>query len=78
MARDYYAEAKELAVLLEREGLAEEARSLVHAIADGSTATEILMAIRWHLERIDTPKFKLAPQTRARVRELRQAIAVAL
>jgi hypothetical protein len=78
MARDYYAEAKELAALLEREGFAQEARSLVRSISDGATATEILMALRWRLERIDSPGFMLTSQTRARVRELRQAVAGAL
>jgi hypothetical protein len=78
MARDYYAEAKEVALLLEREGFAEEGQSLVRAISDGSTGTEILMAIRSRLERIDSPKVKLTSETRARVRELRHAIAGAL
>jgi hypothetical protein len=78
MARDYYAETHDVALLLQREGFAAEAQSLVRAISDGSTATEILMAIRWRLEQIDTPKFKLNSETRARVRELRRAIAGAL
>jgi hypothetical protein len=78
MARDYYAEAKEVAAILEREGLPEEAESLVRAISDGSTGTEILMALRWHRVQMDTSKFKLTAQTRSRVRELRQAIAGAL
>lgn len=78
MARDYYVEAKELAALLERGGLPQEAEALVRAISDGSTSTEILMTIRWRLERIDTPEFKLTSEIRARVRDLRRAIAGAL
>ena len=78
MARDYYAEAKDLAAILDRDGLPEQAQALVRAIDDGSTGTEILMALRWHLERIDSSKFKLTTRTRARVRELGKAISDAL
>ena len=74
MARDYYAEAREIARSLEQDGLTAEARALVDAVDTGSTGTEILMALRWHLQRIDESNPKTSLQTKHRIRELRSAI----
>ncbi|MDR3324342.1 MAG: hypothetical protein LBS89_09095 [Zoogloeaceae bacterium] len=48
---DYYAEAEELAALLEQEGLPDDAKNIRDAIKFRFTATEILMGIKWHLHR---------------------------
>ena len=78
MARDYYAEAREIAKRLASDGLTSEAQVLVDAIDTGSTATEILMALRWHLKRIDESNPVTSPQTRHRIRDLQVAISDAL
>lgn len=51
MATDYYAEANSIARLLESDGEYEVASALREAIAAGATATEILMALRYHCEK---------------------------
>ena len=50
MSIDYYAEAEAIAQVLASRGLGAEATSLRDAIESGSTATEILMALRWRLQ----------------------------
>ncbi len=50
MARDYYAEAEAVCQELESAGRADLAADLRAAVEAGSTATEILMALRWKLE----------------------------
>lgn len=52
MSIDYYAEAKAIAQILASRGLGTEAASLLDAIESGSTATEILMALRWRLSEL--------------------------
>lgn len=49
MGIDYYAEAESIAQTLASHGLGAEATSLRDAIESGSTATEILMALRWRV-----------------------------
>jgi hypothetical protein len=46
MNQDYYADAKKLADLLEKEGLFEHSKNILYAIEEGMTSTEILMALR--------------------------------
>lgn len=48
---DYYLEARRIARLLRQEGLLAEAGAVEEAIDGGATATEILMGIRFALER---------------------------
>ena len=48
MARDYYADATALAAKLAAHGYGLWAQQLTDAIAAGATATEIVMALRWH------------------------------
>jgi len=78
MARDYYEEAREIAVRLEQDGLKTEAKFLVDAIEGGATATEILMALRWHLERIEGSNPATSLETRRRIRDLSKALNTAL
>jgi hypothetical protein len=52
MATDYYAESRRLADDLRAEGLGDCADALLDAIESGSTGTEILMAIKWNLDRL--------------------------
>jgi hypothetical protein len=47
---DYYAVARSLITLLGVEGHLSEAKKLKSALEDGSTGTEILMALRFHLK----------------------------
>ncbi len=49
---DYYAAAEELISRLEKEGHAVDAAKLRTAIEEGSTGTEIFMALRFHLTEI--------------------------
>jgi hypothetical protein len=49
---DHYAAARNLINLLEAEGLKHEALILRSAMEEGSTGTEILMALRFHLTKI--------------------------
>ena len=78
MTRDYHREARDIAARLEQEGLTAEAASLVDAIEGGSTGTEILMALRWHLDRIDKSGAVKDPETRRLIVDLGQAIGSAL
>lgn len=78
MPRDYYAEARDLARQLEDEGATTDAEALRDAIAAGSTATEISMALRWHLARIDRENPPESADTRKRIQELASAIDAAL
>jgi len=48
---DYYSEARRIAGLLRTEGLDADAANIEDTIEGGSTASEILMGIRFHLER---------------------------
>jgi len=78
MARDYYTEARGIARSLEKDGLIIEAQALIDAIDAGSTATEILNTLRWHLQRIDESNPAMGLETRCRIRDLRAAICGAL
>lgn len=78
MTRDYHREARDIASRLEQEGLKAESASLVEAIEGGSTGTEILMALRWHLDRVDKGGAVKDPETRRLVVDLSQAIGSAL
>lgn len=49
---DHYAEARELASLLRKENLDDFATSLIRAMEEGATGTEIFMALRWNIEQL--------------------------
>lgn len=78
MEIDYYTEAREIALCLERDGMNAEAKSLVEAIECGATGTEILMALRWSLDLIEASNPSTSLQTRRRIRDLSKAISAAL
>ena len=79
MTMDYYAEAREIARCLERDGLVDDARALRNAIDSGSTGTEILMALRWHLQRIDKARPAAASsESRRHIRSLEAALGAVL
>jgi hypothetical protein len=78
MTVDYHAEAREIARSLDDEGYKGEAQSLRDAIDNGSTGTEILMGLRWNLQRIDQASLSISPGLRARARDLAGAIGKAL
>jgi hypothetical protein len=70
MATDYYAVTNEIIVALEAEGLTSEATALRDVMEAGSTATEILMGIRWHLQKIDGANRTTNITTKRQIREL--------
>lgn len=49
---DHYAEARELASLLREEYLDDFAISLIRAMEEGATGTEIFMALRWNIKQL--------------------------
>jgi hypothetical protein len=53
MGIDYYAETARIAKALQDEGLDSEAQALRDIVDRGSTATEILMGVRWQLKQSD-------------------------
>lgn len=78
MSRDYFAEATRLADDLERDGLVAQARALRDAIEGGSTGSEILMALRFHLRDLESMNLALDFKTRRCIRDLATAIDDAL
>ncbi len=70
MARDFYAEAEQIADGLASEGLVGEADGLRSVIASGATATEILMGVRWHLQNIDRANKTTNLDIKRKVRDL--------
>ncbi|BFI43930.1 hypothetical protein KD5_03580 [Yersinia pseudotuberculosis] len=59
MKNDIYTDSKKLAVILEKKGLHFYCESIVDAIEYSSTATEILMKLRFILKEIDIDNSKL-------------------
>lgn len=47
---DYYGEAKDIASLLAKDGDKKSAELIIEKIEAGSTATEILMGVRWAIQ----------------------------
>jgi hypothetical protein len=78
MAPDWYAEARDMARSLDQENLKNEAQSLRDAIDNGSTATEILMALRRQLKRIDQANLSISLEMRGRIRHLVAELALVL
>lgn len=76
MAYDYYKAARELAAAIESEGMRAQAESIREVIAAGMTSTEILMGLRWNLEKMD--KAGISDVTGARLQELLSRINAAL
>jgi hypothetical protein len=78
MAPDYYAEARDIARSLDQANLKNEAQCLRDAIDNGSTATEILMALRWQLKRVDQANLIISLEVRDRIRHLAAELASVL
>ena len=70
MPIDYYAETTRIIDALASEGLSAEGRPLRDVMRDGSTATEILMGVRWHLQEIARANTIISLNTMRAVREL--------
>lgn len=71
---DLYLTARQIALNLRDEGEVEWATKLEDAIAFGSTSTEILMAIRWHLQQLEDNRVKCSTTTKALVISLLQRL----
>jgi len=69
-ARDYYQEAHRLALLLNQDGLPDWATRFEEAISVGFTATEILMALRWHVQQLKNARLHLSAETRRQLERL--------
>ena len=78
MAYDYYGEARRLMVMMRHGGFDEAARALDDAITAGFTATEILMALRWHIDRFLDTNPGCSKALRQDARDLRNRIDQAL
>jgi hypothetical protein len=77
MSRDYYAEVEEICEDLERSGRGDLADDLRGAVEAGSTATEILMAVRWSLEKMLAAESELGG-LEPRMRSLKEDLEVVL
>lgn len=75
---DYYESACALIGTLKNEGFFTEASELQKAIDEGSTANEIMMALRWCLQKIIATKPIWADTTRRRVMSYLSALDIAL
>jgi hypothetical protein len=69
MLFNQYDEAKNIAVLLKREGYIEQARQITDAMIEGGTGTEIFMILRRRLSTIIDIK-DLSPIVRERINVL--------
>ena len=75
---DYYGEARRLSAAMRDEGLEADAQALEDAIAAGFTSSEILMALRWHLDRFMEAKPEGSSTLRRSAKDLRNRIDAAL
>lgn len=73
-AIDCYAEAESIAKILANEGHVEAAESLIDAVASGSTASEILMALQFRLAALDLDGVLKSEFAISRVRRLIAAL----
>lgn len=67
---DYYAVAKKIARRLSKDGYPNWSDRILDAIACGSTATEILMAIRWQLNEFKNSQSKISDPIKKEIVEL--------
>ena len=65
MTRDYYADATALSENMAKAGYTTWADQIRDAIAGGSTATEILMGLRWIISSFLEKEAGLSPEIRA-------------
>jgi|HubBroStandDraft_1064217.scaffolds.fasta_scaffold634778_1 hypothetical protein len=75
-APDYYSEAHEVAAMLLERGMFEESNAVEEAIAGGSTATEILMRLRFTLMDLIAKEMpeEVTRKTQSLIRELDEAL----
>lgn len=69
-ARDYYAEARELAGCLAADGFGDWATRFEEAITGGFTATEILMALDWQAQQLQAAGLDLSTEADSRLKLL--------
>lgn len=74
MSRDYYADARTLAALLSQEGETQVAEHLRDVMEGGSTATEILMGLRYRCQQALDQGRAGSQTTRARIKEFVKAL----
>ena len=74
MTIDYYTEAESIAQTVASQGHAEEARLLRDSVECGSTASEILMALRFRLAALDASGIIRDALTVERVRRVVAAL----
>ena len=77
-AYDCYGEARRVSATMRDEGFGPDAQALEDAIAAGFTSSEILMALRWHLDRILEAKPDGSSTLRRSAKDLRNRIDAAL
>jgi len=77
-AYDYYGEARRVSTAMRSEGFERDAQALEDAIAAGFTSSEILMALRWHLDRFLAAKPDGSSTLRRSAKDLRNRIDAAL
>jgi hypothetical protein len=78
VARDYYAEARDIAERLAESGQQEWSERIAQVIAEGYTATDILMGIQFQLGELVSTDAIVSDETRALAVDLRQSIQKAL
>lgn len=71
---NYYNEAFVIADALAAEGLVTESKAIRDAIESSSTATEILMRLRWQMQQIHAAKKSLLLHSRRRIESLIAAL----
>ena len=71
----YYADTQRIIEALASEGLLTEAQALTNVMGAGSTATEILMGIRWQLQQIEAANRTANTETKKRIRDLIMALS---
>jgi hypothetical protein len=78
MTKDWVEESKTLAAELRIVGLQESEKEILEAIFSGSTGTEILMGVRWNLNKVLKEHPELSQGIQKRIREINQGITTAL
>ena len=78
MVRDFYADAQSVAAQVWSDGFPETANAIYDAIEAGFTATEICMAIRWHLKDLDLSDSRLRDETCVAIESLLEDLDRAL
>jgi len=71
---NYYNDAFGIADALAAEGLVTESKAIRDAIESSSTATEILMRLRWQMQQIHAAKNSISLDTRRRIESLIAAL----